>query len=338
MKKAPLIVITGCFLVISIFFLGPKVTFTPLEDPGVALWDISLDSLDLYVHLKGAEVPGLKPDNESRIIWADSIRKTHYSLVYLHGFSASPLESHPLPFEVARRYGMNLYLPLLAGHGQDNKDSFKELQPNDLVKDAKEALAIGQLLGEDVIVISCSTGSTLAIYLAGANKELVDALIMYSPNIALYNRMAKLMTGPWGRQILLGVAGEYRLPDSTTTAAGHQYWTTTYHNEGLIALQSLLDQTMKQEVFEKVEQPYFIGYYYKNEKEQDKTISVEAIRRFDEQTGTPDRLKRLVAFPDAGEHVIANPIKSKSVAAVRDSTFQFMEAVLSLSPLEELRE
>lgn len=314
-----------------IYFFGPKPVAEPVEDPVITGWNISLDSLDQYVKQKDLGIPDLKPNNESRIAWVDSIRKTRYALVYLHGFSASPLESGSAPFDLAKRFGMNLYLPLLPGHGRANINSFKELKPNELITAAKEAVAIGQLLGEDVIVMSCSTGSTLSIYLAGANPEMIDALIMYSPNLHLYDPMAGLITGPWGEALVKSIAGEYynleHVPDSITDP----YWTPTYSSNGLIALQQLLDETMTPEVFSKIKQPYFIGYYFKNEEEQDHTISVPAILDFDKQTSTPADEKELVAFPEAGAHVIGNPLKSNQAAEVVEKTILYAEETLHLT-------
>ena len=44
----------------------------------------------------------LKPDNEARIVWADSSRqKTAYAIVYLHGFSASLGEGDPTDTDIA---------------------------------------------------------------------------------------------------------------------------------------------------------------------------------------------------------------------------------------------
>lgn len=318
-----------------VYLLGPRPQFDELEGPNIKLMNISLDSLDRYVKAKDLDIPDLKADNASRIVWADSIRKTRYSVVYLHGFSASPMESNPTHLGFARQFGFNIYLPLLAGHGRNSVESFADLQPNDLIRDAKEAIAIGQLIGEDVIVMSCSTGSTLAIYLAGENKELIDALIMYSPNIALKDPTAKLVTGPWGRQIIQQVVGPYWNPNAPEEGGdGQKYWTRTYRTEGLIALQSLLDQTMTTEVFEKITQPYFLGYYYKNDAEQDGTISTDAIRSFVLQTATSETQKMVVAFPDAGEHVIANPLKGRSVQNVQDSTARFAKQILKLTGIQ----
>ncbi|MEQ8472394.1 MAG: alpha/beta hydrolase [Marinoscillum sp.] len=330
---------TGVVLIILliVYLVGPKVQFLEIEPPGIDPWNISLDSLDKYVKIKDLEILKLKPNNESRIIWADSLRKTRYSVVYLHGFSASPMESNPVPFEFAKAFGFNLYLPLLPGHGRDDRESFVDLQPNDLIVAAKEAIAIGQLLGEDVIVMSCSTGSTLSIYLAGANKEIIDALIMYSPNIELEDPTAKMITMPWGMQIMKAVTGDYWNPNGEGEGDGLKYWTTTYRTEGLLALQALLDRTMKPEIFKLVTQPYFIGYYYKNEEEKDPTISIEAITWFDKHTSTPERMKELVAFPGAGGHVITNPIKSQASEEVLLATMHYTESVLKLLPKDTLK-
>lgn len=321
---------------IAVYLAGPKVQYEPLESPEISPWNISLDSLEAYVNAKDLNIPDLKPDNQSRIIWADSIRKTRYSVVYLHGFSASPMESNPTHMDFARTFGFNLYLPLLAGHGRNDRDSFKDLQPNDLIRSAKEAIAIGQLLGDDVIVMSCSTGSTLSIFLAGANQDLIDVQMMYSPNISLNDPTARLITGPWGVQVLKVVTGEYWNPDEQYNPEdeGSRYWTRTYRTEGLLALQALLDGTMQQKVFEKVANPYFVGYYYKNDEEKDRTISVEAILDFDQKTSTTPELKRMVAFPNVGEHVIANPLKSKDVPAVLDATVAYAREVLRLEPIQ----
>lgn len=329
MKALKVILVIFLILVVG-YFIGPKAYFDPIVGPEIQPITLSLDSLDRWVKSKEVDLPHFKPGNESRIVWAnDSIHKTRYSIVYLHGFSASPMESNPVHFQLAEELGYNLYMPLLPGHGLDDRESFIDLTPNELIDAAKEAIAIGQLLGEDVIVMSCSTGATLSIYLAGANKEFIDMLVMYSPNISLADPTSKLITGPWGKQILKSVVGDYWNPSGAGEGDGLKYWTTTYRTEGLIALQSLLDQTMTEEVFERVSQPYFLGYYYKNEQERDPTVSTDAMLWFDAYSSTPEDEKQVVAFPNAEAHVIANPIKSQSVEEVYDSTFAFIQRMIS---------
>ena len=320
---------------VAFWFLGPRAEF---EDVSFELPDISvnIDQLDEYLAEKESVFLNIKSENESRIVWADSIRKTKYALVYLHGFSAGPMEGAPLHFEVAKKYGMNLYLPRLAMHGLADEEAFLELSPEELMSSAKEALAIGNAIGENVIIMSCSTGSTLALYLSAHHPDIY-ANVMFSPNIDLYDPTTDMLTGPWGLQIIKQVVGDYRipaaeeamLPDSVRTKLD-QYWTGKYRVEGVVALQGLIDQTMKAEYFEQIEQPYFVGYYYKNDTAQDMTVSVSAMLEFDKVTKTPSKFKRLVAFPEAGSHVINSDLTSKQFENVTAETFKYFEEVLGL--------
>ena len=59
-----------------------------------------------------------KPNNESKVVFHDSIpKKTPYSILYLHGFSASTEEGNPVHINIANALGANIYLPRLFGHG-----------------------------------------------------------------------------------------------------------------------------------------------------------------------------------------------------------------------------
>jgi hypothetical protein len=81
---------------------------------------------------------------------------------------------------------------------------------------------------------------------------------------------------------------------------------------------------MKPEVFSKVKCPVFLGYYFKNEKEQDNTVSIPAMLKMFDELGTPTELKQKLAFPDAGAHVIASYIRSKDWQGVERETDKFL--------------
>ncbi len=309
---------------------GPRPDF-PAFDGKIETMSLSLPELDQYIKEKDATVPLLKPGNEARIIWADSIRKTPVSVVYLHGWSASREEGDPIHREFAQRYGCNLYLPRLAGHGLDDKDSFADLTPGELVESAKEALAIGRLIGDKVILMSCSTGGTLSIYLSAENPEAVFAQLLFSPNIELYSKTSELLTMPWGLQLAEAINGEYR--SFTPPQEGFKYWTTTYRTKGLICLKTLMERTMTPQTWAGVKQPLFMGYYFKDEDHQDKVVSVEAMHEFYAAVGTPEGQKREVAFPEVGHHVAISRINSKDLASVRRETYRFAEEVLGLEPV-----
>lgn len=332
MRKRVIRFILGVlFLIAGIYFFGPREKFRTI-DPVIKPADIEIGEVDQYVKNKDIGIPNLKENNQGRVIWADSTMKTRYALVYLHGFSASPMEGNPVHYQIARKYGMNMYIPRMAGHGLDDKDSFADLEPADLINSAKEAIAIGRLLGEKVIVMSCSTGSTYSIYLASLNPGWIDAMIMYSPNIEIYDKTSRLLTGPWGLQMGRYFLGKYY----ETRTDFPQFTTETYRTEGLIALQKLLDESMSESIFKGVQCPYFAGFYFRNEDEQDKVVSTDAIRSFHEVTSTPEDQKVLVPFPDVGNHVIPSGLHSKDIESVIMETSTFLEKIMSLEPIKPI--
>ena len=95
-------------------------------------------------------------------------------------------------------------------------------------------------------------------------------------------------------------------------------------------LEELLETTMKASLFEKIKQPTLLLYYYKDEEHQDKTVKVSAMKRMFRQLGTPDSLKREIATPNAGEHVIGSYIKSKDLKTVKTECEKFGKEILHL--------
>jgi pimeloyl-ACP methyl ester carboxylesterase len=321
-------------IIAAIYLSGPK------PDPGEIspeLPEISYKGTDLekYIIHKEYGIKNMKLDNSARIIWNnDSLKdRTEFAVVYLHGFSASQGEGIPIHVNFAKRYGCNLYLSRLYGHGVYEKEALIDMTPEKLVRSAAEAVAIGKKLGEKVILMSTSTGGTLSLYLA-ANHPGIHGLILYSPNIKINNPAASILTYPWGLQIgRLVTGGKYNSsrPESYEDSL---YWTNTYRLEAVVYLQQLLNTTMIPGMFEKVTQPVFLAYYYKNKEEQDQTVRVDAMLYMYDQLGTPDSLKGKKAFPEAGEHVIACRFKSGDWEGVQQATFQFAENTLGMVPME----
>ena len=113
-----------------------------------------------------------------------------------------------------------------------------------------------------------------------------------------------------------------------------EYWTTKNRIEGYIALRDLLNQTMTGENFSQLTIPYFIGYYYKDENEFDKVISVDAIESFTEQARTPDNKRRVVAFGNAVGHVIGSEFLNPNWMYVQTEIFDFTSNILKLSDID----
>ena len=283
--------------------------------------------------------PGLviRPGCEAKIIWAnDSLQQqTPYALLYLHGFSASWREGSPVNEDFVRRFGCNAYFARLAANGLVSDNPLLNMTPDRLYESAKEALVIAKQLGKKVVIMGCSTGCTLALKLAADFPEMVDALILYSPNIEIKQKAAVLLSGPWGLQIArLNYGSKFRVTDDDPHGEICKYWNCSYWAEATVYLQQLLDATMKKAVFTKVKCPVFMGYYYKDELHQDQTVEVKASIRMVSDLGTPASQKRSVAFPNAGAHVMACDLTSGAVAEVRKATFSFAEEVLGLRPVQ----
>lgn len=303
------------------WYAGPKPDYPDFNNEPITLdWDIS--EVDDYINKKESKVKHLKEDNQARVIWADSSHtQTEYSLVYLHGYTASQGEGEPLHRLAAEHINANLYVARLRDHGISSQETFRDITPRDWVQDAKEAIAIGKIIGEKVIVMSCSTGGTLSLYLA-AKDTSIHSQILLSPNIKIFQPGVETLTGPWGKVIGKNLIGEYR---EIPKAQEHPYWTGTYHFNGLVALQYLLDHTMTDDIFQSIDDPLFLGYYYKNEEEQDHVVSVEAMKEFFTKVSTPSSDKTEVPFSNAGNHVISSKYKNDNWADVLGEVKQFLD-------------
>jgi len=330
-KKAAYITLALIIGISLTYLTGPTPPTTQLY-PTPAACDIPLDSLDEWIADHEAGFKTLKPGNEAEIVWSnDSVSVTEYAIVYLHGFTASKEEGNPVHKAFAERYGFNMYLPRLFGHGLDTAEPMIDITPENYLQSALEAVAIGKIIGKKVIIMCTSTGGTLGLYLA-ANDPSIEGLICYSPNIDIYDPNSKFLTKPWGLQLVKAVMGskyrEYEAPEEFK-----KYWQTKYRIEGLVAVRSLIDYTMTPETFKHISQPVFVGAYYKDEENQDNVVSVEAMRKMMPQLGTPSDQKRFIAFDDVGAHVMTNLLRSTNVNHVIEESYNFAEQILGLKPV-----
>lgn len=176
-----------------------------------------------------AKIPHLREGCAKAVVWAgEEAVQTPLSVVFLHGFSASCGELRPLPEDVARGLGANLFLTRLAGHGQDGP-AMAEATLDAWRADVAEALEIGAALGERVVIIGCSTGCTLATdALAQRSAAPVAGCCFISPNFGLRNIAAQtLLDLPRSADWAPYLVGTERAFD-VVNAAHAQFWTTRY--------------------------------------------------------------------------------------------------------------
>ena len=310
----------------GVYLVGPRVA-TPSLKMEIPEVPTDLSDLNQWVIEKESAFSNIKPNNAAHIIFNDSIaQKTKYSVVYLHGFSASSAEGDPVHKQIAKAFGANLYLPRLFQHGLKEQEPLLNFTAQGYWETALESLAIAKQLGEQVIVIGTSTGGALALKMA--SDPDIAALVLYSPNIAIFNPTSKLLSKPWGLTIARWVYGDnYHLMQGASPEK-QKYWTTKYRLEGLPHVQRLTEEVNKKKTFKKVTVPVFMGYYYKNDSVQDQVVSVSAMLKMYDQLGTPQENKYKKAFPEAGDHVMTSPISSPEYEAVSKETLNFLNKFL----------
>lgn len=314
MKRRLALIILALIALVALYLAGPAPE-NPVLSKAFPLLPSAPAELESYI-VQRERAHRIKPDNEARIVWRDTTRsKTEYAVVYLHGFSASPKEGDPVHTRFADTFGCNLYLSRLADHGIDTTDALYYFSADRAWESAKQALAIGEQLGEKVILMSTSTGGTLALLLAAEYPDKVHSLINLSPNIAINDPAAFILNDPWGLQIARVVLGG-KCRDTGAGGQDLKYWNGKYRVESLVQLQELLESTMRKETFELITQPSLTLYYYKNEQEQDPQVKVSAMLEMHEQLATPDSLKVAKAMPLAGAHVLGCSMTSKDVQGV----------------------
>jgi pimeloyl-ACP methyl ester carboxylesterase len=331
MRKKWLLLIPAVLIIL--YLLGPCPA-TPVYEKEMPVVPAAPAALEAYIQANEAQHK-LKPDNEARIVWADSAKSvTEYAIVYLHGFSASQGEGDPIHRYFAHRYGCNLYLSRMAEHGIDTPEAMVNLTADEYWESAKQALATGQQLGKKVILMGTSTGGSLALQLAAAYPEKVAALVLMSPNIAINDPNAWIANNHWGLQVAHLVTGSpYIITREDFGPLYRQYWYPKYRSEAVVALEEYLETAMVKSTFEKVHQPVAMFYYYKDKVHQDSTVKVSASLEMFDQLGTPANLKYKEPIPEAGTHVIGSGIRSHDVESVKKGIDHFMTAILHLSPV-----
>ena len=213
------------------------VSDAPLAGPSFALGQVE-DSITMAE----SQIPDIRPGLEKSIIWAGAPhQRTRYAIVYIHGFSASKEELRPVPDRIAAALGANIFYTRLTGHGR-TAEAMREASVAAWMQDLAEAFQIGTMIGDKVILISCSTGGTLvaAGIVRGIFSEQLFSTVFFAPNFGVQDRMAPLLTWPLARYWAPLIAGEMQ----TNTPRNHlhaRYWTTSYPTISLIPMMQLID-------------------------------------------------------------------------------------------------
>ncbi len=297
------------------YFTGPKIP-TPEYSTDLPVYPENLQQLEDKITTSEATFK-TREDNQARIIWYDSVpKKTEYSIIYLHGFAGSYQDGYPVNVNIADTLHANIYLARWAGHGLKPPYSLNNFTPDNAWTSAKEALEIGKRIGKKVIIMSTSTGGTLALKLAATYPESVYAMINMGPNVEDDMPGTFILNSHWGYEIanLISLGSNKKIEHEQEIA--RHYWDTIYPSKALVDLQVLVGTTMTPKTFKKITSPVLTLFYKKNAFEKDEHVEVSVYPEMYKQLSTPGSKKKLVALKTPETHFVGSEIKSKDTEIV----------------------
>lgn len=293
-----------------LFFAGPRNAFGPDAPAARAAAPQDIAQLEQWIASSEASWPDIRPGTAKGIVWHSQAKeRTPWAVVYVHGFSASRLETAPLTELVARELGANVFYTRLSGHGR-SAQAMAEATAQDWMADTLEAVHIGKTLGERVLVISCSTGSTLAAWLATQPQgQQVAAHVFVSPNFGPKDKRSEIINGPWGHQIALMLQGETR-GEAAANPSEAAAWTNRYPTPALFPLMALVKKVREAD-FSSFKTPVLVLY-----SEKDQTVDpVETKAAFARFASTHKQLQAVDYSESKGQHVLAGDIRAPLATA-----------------------
>lgn len=299
--------------------LGPNAPAPRAQPPHV------LAELDAWLAQTELAQPGLRPDTAKRVVWHVAPgQRTPWAVVYVHGFSATRLETAPLAQQVAQQLGANLFEARLTGHGLDAQ-AMGQASAQDWLADAVEAVQVGQQLGERVLLLGVSTGATLGGWLAlQPQGQGLAAQVWVSPNFGPAAQSSELINGPWGQQLALALEGDMR-GQPTDNAREDNAWTQRYPTKALFPMMALVKQVRDSDL-SAMRTPVLVLY-----SATDKTVDAQQTREAFARLGSPLKSLVQVTYSESvGQHVLAGDIRAPKATALM--AIQVAQWVLGLPP------
>jgi pimeloyl-ACP methyl ester carboxylesterase len=266
------------------------------------------EGVQVYFESTEAAFEDIVPGVEKRVVWQDGLKeqRTPISVLYVHGFSASSEEIRPVPDRVADALGANLVYTRLQGHGRDGA-AMAEATASGWMQDMAEGLAAARAVGDKVVVMSTSTGGTLAAA-AALDSDLsqdVAAMIFVSPNFGVNTPGAWLPALPWARDWLPLVMGEER-DVSGPDPEKNKYWTSVYPWEAVVPM-TVLVETVYALDFSGAQVPALFWF-----SDDDQVVRPDKTHKVAEAWGGPSTVNLVTMGPgdDPSLHVVAGRLMS----------------------------
>ena len=306
------------------FWLGPRNAFGPAEPTARPSPPQDIAALPDWLAHSESAFSDIKPGNAKGIVWADDLhQRTPWAVVYVHGFSASRLETAPLAEAVAQLLHANVFYTRLRGHGRSDPNAMGQATTQDWMADTLEAARIGQTLGQRVLMISCSTGGTLAAWLATTEQaQLVAAQVMISPNFGPKDKRSEIINMPWGKKLAMLIQGPRRSWQPTNDAEANA-WTSSYPTAALFPMMALVKHVRDSDL-SAFQTPALVLY-----SEQDQTVDPKETLAAFARLGSEHKTIEAVTYSHSeGQHVLAGAIKDPAaVQPMADSIVRWLNAL-----------
>ncbi len=266
------------------------------------------EGVQVYFESVESAFDDIVPGVEKRVIWQDGFkeRRTPVSILYLHGFSATSEEIRPVPDRVADALGANLVYTRLQGHGRSG-EAMAEGTASGWMQDMAEGLAAARAVGDQVVVISTSTGGTLAAAAAmddDLSRDLAG-IVFISPNFGVNTPGAWIPGLPWARDWLPVLMGENR-DVSGPDPDKNRYWSAIYPWEAVVPMTVLVDVVFALD-FSDAKVPALFWF-----SDDDQVVRPDRTHKVAEAWGAPAVVELVTMGPDddPSSHVVAGRLMS----------------------------
>lgn len=299
--------------------LGPRVGPGPVDTARArAAVPARPDELDAWLSAKEAAVPDIRPGDASALSWVTPGAPTPLSLVYLHGYSASPEEIEPVTQQVGARLGANGYRPRLRGHGQ-TPAAMADVPAGAWTEDVAQALEVGARIGDRTVLIGTSTGGTLAALAALEHPDLAG-LVLLAPNFGPQDPAADLLLMPW-----LGLLLPPLMADNCWTPrnpAQGAHWTTCTPITSVAAMMVVVKQARDAD-WSRLQVPVLVL-----RSDDDTVVDQPAIDAWLAALSVPTKRVLVSAQGDESGHVLAGDITAPSKTSLAVDTISAWIAAL----------
>ena len=271
---------------------------------------IDIKDIDSLLDSQEKILRGLRPGTEKKVLWAQGKGlKSITSIVFIHGFSASRVEIDPVVDLIAAELSANVYFTRLRGHGQDGK-ALGETTYEQLLDDTIEAIKIGKSIGDEVVLIGCSTGCSL-IHIAMSQDQNIKAAIYISPNFGPKPIKGQAFRIPGAKFLVPLVFGQ----EHSFVAKNDEYatcWTTKYPTKALFTIKTTV-LAAHQVDHRAIKVPIMMWF-----SDEDKVVNAKWTRRIASMMGDNVTLHNpsLTEQDDSSSHGIIGDILSPSQTSV----------------------